>query len=279
MRARGIETLVLGGRSEYCAQHALRPPNPLSSAQVIFPVVQCRKGFGLTVNSARGTMRTVSVKSMLRQKKSLMTPTHLSAVVFTLFTVVSPLWAQEYAIDLESNGKKIAVIKLSIDSNEATAKVDDVTERFDLKNQRWQHAESKQWVSLAQCEAWAKQSKEKSANSAASIPENFRPFVEWSLSPKFNVEATDSAITLTSGQVDYAITVTKTGADLTNYYRYARLNAYKKAMTERKLPPFAELKVLEELERRKLMPTSMEVRIPGVPGAPEFKMTFTEKRE
>ncbi|MEM7315858.1 MAG: hypothetical protein AAF497_22210, partial [Planctomycetota bacterium] len=61
--------------------------------------------------------------------------------------------------------------------------------------------------------------------------------------------------------------------------RYARLNAYKKAMTERRLPPFAELKVLKELERRKLMPKSMEVRLPGVPGAPEFKMVFSEKRE
>lgn len=52
---------VLDGRSAWCSQHTLRPSNPFSSAQVIFPIVQCRKGFGLTVNSARGTMRTVSV--------------------------------------------------------------------------------------------------------------------------------------------------------------------------------------------------------------------------
>lgn len=191
----------------------------------------------------------------------------------------SRLSAQEYTIDLESGGERIAVIELSIDNDEAIARVGDVTERFDLKNQRWQDAESEQWVSLAQSEAWAKQSKEKSTKSVAAIPEDIRPFVEWSLSPDFKVETKDSAITLTSGQVDYAIIVTKSDSDLTNYFRYARLNAYKKAMTERKLPPFAELKVLEELERRKLMPKYMEVRIPGVPGAPEFKMIFSENRE
>ena len=208
-----------------------------------------------------------------------MQPSRLPFLLLAMLAVGSRLSAQEYTIDLESGGKRIAVIELSIDNDEATAKVGDVTERFDLKNQRWQHAESKQWVSLAQCEAWARQSKEKSTKSAASIPEKVRPFVEWSLSPKFKIEAKDSVITLTSGQVDYTITATKTDSDLTNYFRYARLNAYKKAMTERKLPPFAELEVLEELERRKLMPTSMEVRIPGIPDAPEFKMVFSDNRE
>lgn len=208
-----------------------------------------------------------------------MQPHHIFFVLFAVLAVASRLSAQEYTIDLESGGKQMAVIELSIDKDEATAKVGDITERFDLKNQRWQHADSKQWVSLAQCEAWAQQSKDKSSKSAASIPEKIRPFVEWSLNPKFTVEVKDSAITLTSGQVDYAITATKTDRDLTDYFRYARLNAYKKAMIARKLPPFAELKVLEELERRKVMPKSMEVRIPGVPDAPEFKMIFSEKRE
>jgi hypothetical protein len=206
-----------------------------------------------------------------------MNPKTLFALVFPMLAVSSQLCAQEYAIDLESNRERIAVIELSINSEEAVSRVADVTERFDLKNQRWQHADSGQWVSLGQCETWAKQSKEKSSNSTASIPEQARPFVAWSLSPTFEVEVTNTKLKLTSGQVDYEIVVTKSGSDTSNYFRYARLNAYKKAMTERKLPPFAELKVLEELERRKLMPKSMEVRIPGVEGAPAFKMIFNEK--
>ena len=187
--------------------------------------------------------------------------------------------AHEYIIDLESDGKQIAVIELSINDDEAIAKVADVTERFDLKNQRWQHAESGQWVSLTQCEAWAKKSKEKTSASTASISDEIRPFIDWSLSPEFKVESNGPAITLTSGQVDYEITGTKTDRDLTNYFRYARLNAYKKAMTGRKLPPFAELKVLEELERRHLMPTTMIVQIPGVPSAPALKMSVRNKSD
>ncbi len=206
-----------------------------------------------------------------------MQPSRLLLFLLAILAVMSRLSAQEYTIDLESGDERIAVIELSIDNDEATAKVGDITERFDLKSQRWQDADSKQWVSLAQCEAWAKQSKEKSTKSAKSIPENVRPFVEWSLSPTFKIDEKDLMITMTSGQVDYTITATKTDRDLSNYFRYARLNAYKKAMTERKLAPFAELEVLEELKRRKLMPSSMEVRIPGVPGAPVFKMVFSEK--
>lgn len=130
---------------------------------------------------------------------------------------------------------------------------------------------------MSQCENWARQSKEKSSSSAASIPENVRSFLLWTLDPTFEVVATDTTLTLTSGQVDYKITGTKTDSDLTNFFRYARLNAYKKAMTERKLLPFAELKVLEELERRKIEPESMEVRIPGIPDTPTFSMIYNEK--
>ena len=114
---------------------------------------------------------------------------------------------------------------------------------------------------MSQCETWARQSKEKSSNSAVTIPEPIRSFVQWSLDPTFEVEETDTTLTLTSGQVDYTITGQKTDSDLTSFFLYARLNAYKKAMTERKLPPFAELKVLAELERRNMRPESMEVQI------------------
>jgi hypothetical protein len=134
-------------------------------------------------------------------------------------------------------------------------------------------------VSLDQCETWAKETKEKSSKSKVSIPDKIRPFIEWTLNPTFDVKATDTALTLTSGKVDYEITGEKSDRDLTNYFRYARLNAYKKAMTERKFPPFAELKVLKELEQRKMIPTEMEVRIPGVDGSPTIKMVLEEVKQ
>ncbi len=193
------------------------------------------------------------------------------------FSVASSNLAEEYKISLQSNGEEIAAIDLSIDGEMAIVKVEDVTERFDLKNQRWQHDESQQWVTLSQCKTWAQQSKEKSIKSINSAPAPSRSFLKWSLDPEFEITSSEETLTFSSGQVDYKITFEKTDRDLTNYYRYARLNAYKKAMTERKLPPFAELKVLDELERRKLMPRSMEINIPGVPKAPSFQMVITDR--
>jgi len=183
---------------------------------------------------------------------------------------------EEYTITLEANSEKIAEVALSIDGEQAVAKVDGITELFDLKNMRWQDEDTKRWVTLAQCEKWAKESKEESLSSTAQVPENVRAFGEWTLDPKFEIAATDDTLTLTSGKVDYQIAVEKTDRDLTNFFRYARLNAYKKAMTQRKLPPFAELLVNEELERRKLMPRSMEIAIPAVPGAPSLRMVVTD---
>ena len=199
------------------------------------------------------------------------------AIMFSLLTIASRLFAQDYSIDLESNGERIAVIDLSINETEAVAKVGDVTELFDLKNQRWQQAGSEVWVSLTQCELWATQNKEKTSRSTDSIPEKMRPFVSWSLDPTFDVTENDATLKLASGQVDYEMVVTKSDHKLTNYYRYAKLNAYKKAMTEKKLAPFAELKVLEELERRNVMLKSMEIKISGIEGAPAFKMNIRDK--
>ncbi len=199
----------------------------------------------------------------------------LVALNFMLLVIPSTGRAEEYKINLQSDGTEIAVVELSIGGDTATAKVDGETEYFDLKNQRWQHDDTKQWTSIAQCQLWAKQSKDKAIEDIAVIPEKRQPFVKWTYSPRFDITSKDDTLTLTSGQVDYKITAQKSDQDLTNYFRYARLNSYKKAMTLKQFPPFPELMVLDELERRKLMPTSMEILIPGVPNAPSFKMLFT----
>jgi hypothetical protein len=68
----------------------------------------------------------------------------LSMLLFAVVT--SQLRAQEYEIKLEADGEEIAIVELSIKSEAATAKVGDITEHFDLMQQRWQHDELKQWV-------------------------------------------------------------------------------------------------------------------------------------
>lgn len=194
---------------------------------------------------------------------------------FVIATLAVAARGEEYTIHFESNGEPVGECKLSIGDESATVASDDFAEHFDLKGERWQDDESKEWVTLPACEEWAKQSKQKTRDSIPTAPKKIRSFVEWNLDPKFEIEATDDTLTLTSGQVDYKIDVEKVDGDMTNYFRYARLNAYKKAMTAKKLPPFAELLVLDELEKRKLKPRAMEVQIPGVPGAPILKVRYT----
>ncbi len=189
--------------------------------------------------------------------------------------VFSTALADDYKLTLQANGEELAVIELSITDDKAIAKVGDITELFDLKEQRWQHDDTKQWVTLSESVSSTRKSKEKAEANLASIPETNREFFAWSLNPKFEVTATDDTLVLTSGQIDYKIKVEKFDSDPTNYFRYAKLNAYKKSITERKLPPFAELYALEELERRKLMPKKMEVDMPGIPGAPSFTLVVS----
>ena len=59
----------------------------------------------------------------------------LPIILLSMFFVASRLLAQEYTINLESGGQRMAVIELSIDNDKAIAKVGEVTDRFDLKNQ------------------------------------------------------------------------------------------------------------------------------------------------
>ena len=185
---------------------------------------------------------------------------------------------QDLKIKLSSNDQEIAAIDVAIHDGFAVAKINGETQRFDVREPSWQDENSKRWVKLSQCENWAKNLKEKSANSKAEVPKEMREFVAWSLDPKFEINVKDSTLYFKSGQVDYKIDTVKTDRDLTDFYKYAKLNAYKKAMTQRQTPPFAELKVNEELERRNLIPKMMEIQIPGVPGSPKIKVEFSEIR-
>jgi hypothetical protein len=58
----------------------------------------------------------------------------------------------------------------------------------------------------------------------------------------------------------------------------AFLSAYKKAMTERELPPFSELKAITEMSNLGHVPRRMTVTIPGIPQAPKFEMEIAETK-
>ncbi|TWT77401.1 hypothetical protein Pla123a_20620 [Posidoniimonas polymericola] len=181
--------------------------------------------------------------------------------------------AEDFVVTMLSNGEELSRSRLSIEPDAATLRVGDEVESFDLKGTRWLDGRSGVWVTLAQCEAWAKQTVAITKQSVADAPANIRQFVSWTIEPSFEIQDRGAGtLTLTSGVVDYAIAGEQREEGLSNFFRYAKLNAYKKAMVERKVAPFAELKVIEELERRRLFPVVMSVEIPGVPSAPAFEI-------
>jgi hypothetical protein len=201
-----------------------------------------------------------------------------TVLLVVIFVSLYParLSGAEFKVDFRSDGKSVAVIALTIDGDMAKTKVDDEVEQFNLKDQSWLDAKTGKWVTLVQCKHWAEQSKAKSLPSVQKAPENMRSFLQWSLDPNFKIEKPEGALRLKSGQVDYVIEGSASKANIEKYFRYAELNAYKKAMTARKLPPFAELKAIEEMNKLGHIPRKMTVTIPGVPKSPMIEIEVTE---
>lgn len=186
--------------------------------------------------------------------------------------------AGDLIIDLRVDKQTAANIHLKIEGDIATASVDGETERFNLKQMSWLDARTDKWTTLAQCKEWAEQSKARTLKSADSAPAHIRPFLVWSLEPSFKVTKSNDTLRLTSGQVDYFINGTASKANTDAYFRYAVLNAYKKAMVEKKLPPYSELKAIEEMKTLGRIPGSISVTMPGIPRSPAIEMNITESK-
>jgi hypothetical protein len=184
--------------------------------------------------------------------------------------------AAEFRIDVRIEGASQAEIFLKFDGGIATATVGGEVEQFNLKDQSWLSPTTGKWTTLDQCRAWAEHSKARSLKSVDAAPANVRPFALWSLNPTFEVAKTNDTLRLTSGQVDYVVEGVASRKGTEDFFRYSVLNAYKKAMTERKLAPFAELKALSEMGRLGHIPRKISTSIPWIPKAPKFEMEITE---
>jgi hypothetical protein len=202
--------------------------------------------------------------------------------ILTLVSILSAFTGQalagELKIDLKIEGQPTVEIVLKIEGDMATAKVGDEAEQFNLKDQSWLDPKSGKWTTLTECKEWAEQSKAKTRSFADAAPEYLRAYFLWSIDPKFEVKKDMDTLRLTSGQVDYEIAGQSSKADVDAYYRYAVLNAYKKAMTERRVPPYAELKAVSEMKKLGHIPRRIVVTVPGIPDAPKIEMEFSETK-
>ena len=185
----------------------------------------------------------------------------------------------ELAIHLKADNKPIAELRLRIKDDLATVAGPGVTERFDLKGMRWFDEKTSTWITLAYSKKWVNRSKATTTKTADSAPIHVRSFLRWSLDPSFKVDKSNNSLRLTSGQVDYVVQGEASKRNVDEFFRYAVLNAYKKAMTEQNLPPFSELKAIAEMKSLRRIPHLISVTMPGVPGSPVIDMEFTEVSE
>jgi len=203
----------------------------------------------------------------------------LSAAFLLFVGTISSASAAEYVVTIKADGKSLGESTMKLQVDKATITTGGDVEEFDLKEMRWKDDKGS-WVTLADGKLFAEKSKEQSAASAATAPENLRPFVTWLFDPKFTKEVTGDDVRLTSGQVDYALEgkIETSPAELDSFIRYMTLNAYRKAMTEKKFPPFPELRSIEAMKESGHIPSKTTIKIVAIPGAPSFEIGLTLKK-
>jgi hypothetical protein len=180
-------------------------------------------------------------------------------------------------IDVKADGQLVASVSLAVDASLAVATVEGERELFNIREMSWLEPSTGEWVPLARCKKSVEESKAQSLVNAVSAPDKMRAFLLWSLNPSFEVQESNGILRLTSGQMDYVIEGVASKKNAGRYFDYAVLNAYKKAMEEEGMPPFAELQALAEMSKLGYIPSKITVSIPGVPDAPGFVMEISEK--
>ena len=140
---------------------------------------------------------------------------------------------------------------------------DDSLAVFDLRGARWFDWTRKQWITFKDAEAWAEASRKRSEASLEQVRDEFaRKYAAATMDPKFKVEKTERGVRLSNEVLTYDVTargVPKEMAD--SFFTHQRLSAFWQAMLERKAPPFPMLSVVGELEKRKLLPETMELTV------------------
>ena len=184
--------------------------------------------------------------------------------------------AVDFIVKSVADGQPVGEMQLQVGDATATATADGATESFNLKDMSWFDSESNRWMTIPDCLALLEQSKARTMKSMESAPAHVRPFVQWLMEPSFTVERSKDSLRLLSGHIDYVIAGEASRTSVEAYFRYAVLNAYKKAVVLRKLPPYPELRAIQEMKTLGYIPRVMSIAMPGIPGSPTFVVEVTE---
>lgn len=132
---------------------------------------------------------------------------------------------------------------------------------YHLPRMSWREVEANQTIEFSDCLAWAAASAKTTKESlAASTDETAKRFTESLLEPKFEIKTSGTGeITLQNEFLSYRITPAQSvdEAVMGDFFAYDQLNACRKALVLRQLPPFAQLAVTEELKHRAVFPSAI----------------------
>jgi hypothetical protein len=127
---------------------------------------------------------------------------------------------------------------------------------YDLENLWWHDSEPRRIVRMKDCEHWTRSAAESWRNLAA---QPLKRFVELSLEPKFEVAEGADGLTLSNEVMTYRVSqpMELDQLQLKRFVTHHRLRTYREAMGKR-MPPFAQLAVIDELARRQFAPGKVE---------------------
>jgi hypothetical protein len=127
---------------------------------------------------------------------------------------------------------------------------------YDLENLWWQDSQPGRIVRMKDCEYWTRSAAELWRNLAAQTLERF---VELSLAPKFEISEGDDELTLSNEIMTYRVSrpMQLDELQLKRFFTHHRLRTYREAMGKR-MPPCAQLAVIDELARRQFAPGKVE---------------------
>ena len=133
---------------------------------------------------------------------------------------------------------------------------------YSLESRLWDEFSRPRTVTLRECEQWASMSRKRSLESIeSSTDEAAKRVAEALLRPNFEVSASGESVTLWNDVIKYTLTdpLDLDPTQRRRFFDFDRLNAYRKAMTQGQMGPFAQLAVRNELLKRGFVPGRMEM--------------------
>lgn len=149
---------------------------------------------------------------------------------------------------------------------------------YNLLSHEWVEGGSGQRVTLAQAREWAEETKARSLVSMERLTDVLqRAFLQELLAPSFAVSESADGIQLKSRFLNYAASefLAISNEVKKQIYAFDELNAFRKAMVLRQMPPFTQLEVTRVLREKGVIPSLLVTEITTPNGSVRVTTRYT----